>query len=115
MKPHSGIINHRENDGGPLGWGPLNKQPHVHLKNSGYLLGISPFSGIIKLPSLKLTASLHLKIGGWKRILSFWDSANFQGRTVSFWEGTCLGESNNANMVNWKDFPYNSALFGLVI
>ena len=102
--------------GAPWDRGPLNKQPHIHLKNSGYLLGISPFSGIIKLPSLKLTASLHLKIGGWKRILSFWDSANFQGRTVRFWEGTCFGEIKKCQcMVNWKDFPYNSALFGLVI
>ena len=26
-----------------------------------------------KVPSLKLTASLHLKMHGWKMIFSFWD------------------------------------------
>ena len=26
------------------------------------------------VPSLKLTASLHLKMDGWKTILSFWDA-----------------------------------------
>ena len=31
------------------------------------------------LPSVKLTASLHLKMDGWKTILSFWE-AYFQGR-----------------------------------
>ena len=39
------------------------------------------------IPSLKLTASLHLKMDGWKTIASFWDPAYFQGRTVSFREG----------------------------
>ena len=29
----------------PLGWGPLNNQPHVHLRKSGYVLGISPMTG----------------------------------------------------------------------
>ena len=24
-------ISHRENGGGPLGWGPLYNQPHIHL------------------------------------------------------------------------------------
>ena len=33
--------------GKPLGWGPLNNQPHVHLILRGYLLGpISPFKGL---------------------------------------------------------------------
>ena len=32
----------------PLGWGPLNNQPHIHLKNSGYLLDISPFKGLLR-------------------------------------------------------------------
>ena len=32
----------------------------------------------ISLHSLKLTASLHLKNGGWKTILSFWESPLFQ-------------------------------------
>ena len=31
----------------PLGWGPLNNQPHIHLISRGYLLGpISPFKGL---------------------------------------------------------------------
>ena len=37
--------------------------------------------------NLPETNGLPLKIGGWKTILSFWVSAHFQGRTVSFWEG----------------------------
>ena len=40
-----------------------------------------------KLPSLKLTFS-PLKMDGWKTILSFWVSAYFQGRAVSFREGS---------------------------
>ena len=39
-----------------------------------------------QLHSLKLTASLHLKIDGWKTMRSFWDPAYFQGQTVSFRE-----------------------------
>ena len=39
----------------------------------------------MEVPSLKLTASLHLKMDGWKTtVLSFWDSAYFQGRAVCF-------------------------------
>ena len=34
--------------------------------------------------NLPETNGLPLKIGGWKTILSFWVSAHFQGRTVSF-------------------------------
>ena len=40
----------------------------------------------VYLPSLKLTASLHLKMDGWKSILFFWVSGTFQVRTVSFRE-----------------------------
>ena len=46
---------------------------------------------IAYISSLRLTASLHLKIDGWKLedfCLSFWVSAYFQGRTVSF--GECI-------------------------
>ena len=32
--------------GKPLGWGPLNNQPHIHHIYSGYLLGISPLKGL---------------------------------------------------------------------
>ena len=39
--------NHRENGGGPLGWGPLENQAQIQLKNSGYLLGISPHEGLL--------------------------------------------------------------------
>ena len=38
--------------------------------------------------TLKLTTSWHLKIDVWKMILSFWRQAYFQGRTVSFGDGT---------------------------
>ena len=39
---------------------------------------------------LKLTASSPLKIDGWKTsLVSFWVSANFQGRTVRVRE--CIG------------------------
>ncbi len=33
--------------GGPLGWGPLKNQPHIHFISRGYLLGISPFKGLL--------------------------------------------------------------------
>ena len=37
--------------GKPLGWGPLNNQPHIHLIYSGYLLGIAPFfQGLLRGP-----------------------------------------------------------------
>ena len=36
--------------------------------------------------SLKLTASLHLKMDGWNMIVSFWGPAYFQVRTVSLRE-----------------------------
>ena len=33
--------------GKPLGWGPLNNQPYIHLISRGYLLGpISPLKGL---------------------------------------------------------------------
>ena len=35
------------------------------------------------IDSLKLTASLHLKMDGWNTIVSFWEFAYFQVRTVS--------------------------------
>ena len=40
----------------------LNNQPHIHLMSRGYLLGISPFKGLlggdrIQIHSLKLTAN----------------------------------------------------------
>ena len=38
---------HRENGGGPLGWGLLKNQPHIHLISRGYLLGISPVKGLL--------------------------------------------------------------------
>ena len=37
---------HRENAGSPLGLGPPNNQPHIHLIFRGYLLGIYPFKGL---------------------------------------------------------------------
>ena len=40
----------------------------------------------LNLPALKLTFS-HLKIDSWNTIVSFWDPAYFQGRTVSFRQG----------------------------
>ena len=50
------------------------------------------FSIFCFVPSLKLTASLHLKIDGWKiTFLSFWGPAYFQGRTVSSRECTLTG------------------------
>lgn len=30
----------------PLGWVPLNDQPHAHLISSGYLLGPTPTGGL---------------------------------------------------------------------
>ena len=39
------------------------------------------------LPSLKLTAICHLKMDGWKMIVSFWDGATWQVRAVNFREG----------------------------
>ena len=30
-KKWGGANNHGENGGGPLGWGPLNNQPHIQL------------------------------------------------------------------------------------
>ncbi len=42
------------------------------------------------IPSLKLTCLL--KMDGWNTILSYWVSAYFQGRTVSFREGIYLHE-----------------------
>ena len=41
---------HRENGGGPLGWGPLNNQPHIHLIARGYILDIFPFKGYQHFP-----------------------------------------------------------------
>ena len=41
----------------------------------------------IEVQSLKLTASLHLQIDGWK-INFLFGMPSFQGRTVSFREGT---------------------------
>ena len=43
--------------------------------------------------SLRETNSSHLKMDGWNRIVSFWGTAYFQVRTVSFREGT-LPETN---------------------
>ena len=43
--------------------------------------------GLQVLPSLKLTFS-PLKMDGWNTIVSSWVSAYFQGRAVSFREGT---------------------------
>ncbi len=44
-----GKKNHREvMVGKPLGWGPVNNNPHIHLKKSESLLGpISPFKGLL--------------------------------------------------------------------
>ena len=41
----------------------------------------------LKMDGWNTTASLPLKMDGWKTILSFWDSAHFQVRTVSSREG----------------------------
>ena len=40
--------------GKPLGWGPLNNQPHIHLRKSRYLLGISPMTGKCQVAVLLL-------------------------------------------------------------
>ena len=45
---------------------------------------------VAKMVPLKLTSS-HLKMDGWKTIVSFWDSTHFQGCYVSFREGSKLG------------------------
>ena len=44
------------------------------------------------VPSLKQTASLQLKRDGWNTSLSYWVSAYFQVRTVSFREGIIAAE-----------------------
>ena len=43
--------------------------------------------------TLRETNSSHLKMDGWNRIVSFWGTAYFKVRTVSFREGT-LPETN---------------------
>ena len=40
--------------------------------------------------TLKLTASLHLKMYGWKMIVSFWEGLVSGAFAVSFREGICL-------------------------
>ena len=42
--------------------------------------------------TLPETNSSHPKMDGWNEFVSFWDSANFQVRTVSFREG----------LIQWK-------------
>ena len=58
--------------------------------------------------TLPETNSSHLKMDGWKTILSFWGPAYFQGRTVSFREGIfCLQRKRLApawNILHWKGF-----------
>ena len=39
-------LNHREN-GGNFGMVPLICQPHIHFISRAYLLGISPFKGLL--------------------------------------------------------------------
>ena len=41
------------------------------------------WEGWLELPSLKLTASLHLKMDGWNTWLSFWDSPFWRDMLVS--------------------------------
>ena len=43
-----------------------------------------------RLHSLKLTASLHLEMDGWKTIVSFWGPADFQGLLLLV-SGECIG------------------------
>ena len=38
-------------------------------------------------PSLKLTASLHLKMDGWNTIFSLWDGPFLEGEVGLFWGG----------------------------
>ena len=45
------------------------------------------------IPSLKLTASLHLNMDGWNTIVSFWGPAYFQVRTVSFRGGIFMSKA----------------------
>ena len=42
---------------------------------------------ILDVSTFPETNSLHLKMDGWKTILSFWGPANFQVRNVCFREG----------------------------
>ena len=44
-----------------------------------------------RIPSLKLTASLQLKLNGWNTIVSVWDGL-FSGATVSFRECICQSD-----------------------
>ena len=46
--------------GEPLGMGPLNNQPHVHLILRGYIWGISPFKELFG-GGLKQLGYLHAK------------------------------------------------------
>ena len=62
--------------------------PEAEENESVLLGGKSTLSPIESPHSLKLTANLPLKNGGWETIFSFWGSANFQVRNVSLREGT---------------------------
>ena len=41
----------------------------------------------VNVPSLKLTASLHLKMDGWNTIVSFWGPGPYSGANCSFQGG----------------------------
>ena len=61
------------------GYNPLIRSPLILTSCQGH-----PSR---QFPSLKLTASLPLKMDGWNTILSFWVSVTFQGRTVKLQGG----------------------------
>ena len=58
---------------------PFHPAPHEHLK-----FGEKRSVELLYSATLPETNELHLRIHGWKTILSFWDPAYFQVRTVSF-------------------------------
>ena len=65
--------------------------------------------------SLKLTFS-HLQMDGWKTIVSFWDGATWQVRTVSIREGTVImlkeATFSGEMMVPWWLFLPNASNVG---
>ena len=75
-----------------LGRAPLDSHEcwseHFPVDSHSRSTKIIQNSRFMSLPSLKLT--YPLKMDGWKTIVSFWVSAHFQVRTVSFREGQGL-------------------------
>ena len=71
---------------------------------SSYILIIVTYE--IYIYTLPETNSSHLKTDGWKKILSFWVPAYFQGQTVSFREGICstgVEITSHERGFLWKD------------